>query len=290
MEQHTIASGGITASILAQGAELCRLQDGTGHDYLWPATAPWPRHAPVLFPTIGRMAHDTLRHQGRAYPMPQHGFARDRRFTWTDHGPTHAVLTLHDDAETHTHYPFPFRFEVRYDVAGPTLTVAYTVTNTGPDLLPVSMGAHPAFRWPLDPSRAKTDYAIVFDHDEPASLRSVAGGLLTPTLRPTPVQGRRLALSLDLFAADALIWQSPTSRSLHYAAPGGPALTVAWEGFAQLGIWSKPPETPGDFVCIEPWCGLASPADFDGEILDKPAQLLVPPGETRTATHRITVS
>ena len=47
----------------------------------------WPRHAPVLFPIVGRLAGDQLRHGGSAYRLTQHGFARDRVFAWLERGP-----------------------------------------------------------------------------------------------------------------------------------------------------------------------------------------------------------
>jgi galactose mutarotase-like enzyme len=53
-----------------------------------------------------------------------------------------------------------------------------------------------------------------------------------------------------------------------------------------LGLWSR---AGGDFLCIEPWCGMASPADFAGEFAQKPWLMLIPPGGQRRATHRMTV-
>ena len=35
---------------------------------------------PLLFPIVGRLANDELRHRGKTYRMTQHGFARDNRF------------------------------------------------------------------------------------------------------------------------------------------------------------------------------------------------------------------
>ncbi|WP_158743816.1 aldose 1-epimerase family protein [Acidisphaera sp. L21] len=285
-DYHEIASGGITARIKADGAELSLLRDATGLDYLWPATAPWPRHAPVLFPIVGRLRDDTLTHRGRDYRMTQHGFARDRRFTWVERTPDGCALALSDDAETRAIYPFGFRFEVRYAVEGSTLAITYTATNTGDEVLPASMGAHPAFRWPLTPGVAKEDYALHFDAAEAGPMWGVEGGLLTEANRPCPIAGQDLRLRVDLFAADALILPKPASRSVRYAAATGPALTVAWEGFQQLGIWSR---ADADFLCIEPWKGMASPADFDGEFVDKPWLMLIPPGESRSAIHRMTV-
>ncbi|NPD65403.1 aldose 1-epimerase family protein [Lichenicola cladoniae] len=285
-DRHDFATPHLAASVMAHGAELCRLQNGAGLDYLWPAAPAWPRHAPVLFPIVGRLADDTLVHDGKSYRLTQHGFARDRRFTWIERSATGCLLRLEDDAETQAMYPFRFRFEVRYAVTDATLEITYTVINTGSAVLPASIGAHPAFRWPLDPTRAKEDYALTFDHDETAPLYGVESGLLTVTDRASPIAGRRLALNDGLFTADALILPNPDSRSVRLAAADGPALTVSWEGFDQLGIWSKP---GADFVCIEPWCGMASPADFVGEFIRKPWLMLLPPGESHAAIHRMTV-
>lgn len=285
-DRHGFGGSGLSACVKADGAELCLLRDGRAADYLWPAEPIWPRHAPVLFPIVGRLRDDTLVHRGRAYRMTQHGFARDRRFAWTERTADGCRLTLMDDAATRAIYPFGFRFDVAYAADGPALTVTFTVTNTGDEVLPASMGAHPAFRWPLAPGTPKPAYALTFEAEEPDPLRRIVGGLLTPPDRPSPIIGRHLGLDESLFAADALVLPRPRSRWVRFAAGQGPSVTVAWEGFEQLGIWMRP---GGDFLCIEPWRGMASPQDFDGEFLTKPWLMLIPPGESRTAWYRITL-
>src|SRR5207237_7974115 len=65
----------------------------------------WPRHAPWLFPIVGRLKDDQLRHRGRTYPMTQHGFARDLRFTWLERTAESCVLRLTDDETTRARYP-----------------------------------------------------------------------------------------------------------------------------------------------------------------------------------------
>ncbi|TIP33844.1 MAG: aldose 1-epimerase family protein, partial [Mesorhizobium sp.] len=52
--------------------------------------------------------------------------------------------------------------------------------------------------------------------------------------------------------------------------------------------WSKPGGAP--FLCIEPWHGIASPADFDGEFADKPGVMLIEPGARRVLSYRIGLS
>ncbi|MCW2622271.1 MAG: aldose epimerase, partial [Frankiales bacterium] len=44
---------------------------------MWQAGPAWPRHAPVLFPVVGRLPGDVLRVAGVDPRMTQHGVARD---------------------------------------------------------------------------------------------------------------------------------------------------------------------------------------------------------------------
>lgn len=45
-ENHIIDSGGITAMISANGAELRSLRNAQGIELLWQVGPSWPRHAP----------------------------------------------------------------------------------------------------------------------------------------------------------------------------------------------------------------------------------------------------
>ena len=115
-------------------------------------------------------------------------------------------------------------------------------------------------------------------------MRRLTDGLLRDAPEPTPIVGQILALEPALFAADAVILPEPVSRSVRYTAPGAPAVELDWDGFRQLGIWSR---EDGDFLCIEPWHGTASPKDFDGEFRHKPGLMLIQPDERRTLSLRI---
>jgi galactose mutarotase-like enzyme len=284
MDQHEIAAAGVAARVSAQGAELQSLRDSAGREFLWQAGPAWPRHAPVLFPIVGRLANDTLRHRGQTFRLTQHGFARDRRFEWVERTPTSCRLRLVDDDDTRAKYPFPFQFEVAYAVEADTLAVSFTIVNTGSETLPASMGAHPAFCWPLTEGAAKSDHILEFSAAEPAPIRRLAGGLMLADAVASPISGHTLCLDESLFAADAIVLDRLASDSVRFAVPGAPGLEMSWQGFSQLGIWMKP---GADFLCIEPWCGYASPQSFDGEFADKPGLLLIPPSERRQAVHRV---
>jgi galactose mutarotase-like enzyme len=287
MDRHALSNGYLSAIVKSDGAELCSLCDAQGTELLWQADPIWPRHAPVLFPIVGRLKDDRLRHGGKDYRMTQHGFARDKRFAWLSRSSTSCRLVLHDDAETRALYPFAFRFEVSFTLDDDALVNTFTVTNSGRETLPASVGAHPAFVWPLTTELDKSSHVLEFEEDEAAPIRQLAGGLLMPDPRPTPIQGNHLSLDPSLFEADALILDQPASSSVRYTAPGAEAIEVSWDGFRELGIWNR---EGGDFLCIEPWFGTASPADWDGDFIDKPGLMLIPPGEQRVCTMRIRLS
>jgi galactose mutarotase-like enzyme len=287
-DSHTLRSDGATATILADGAELCSLKDTHGLELLWQAGPEWRRHAPLLFPIVGKLKNDELRHRGKAYKMTQHGFARDHRFEWIEREPDRCTLVLTDSAETRQRYPFAFRLAVTYSLQHADLDVTLEIANTGEDILPASIGAHPAFNWPLLPGLEKQAYALAFANEEPAPVRRLKDGLLRSASEPTPVHGKTLALSERLFDDDAVILDRLASTSVRYAADRGPSIEMLWEGFSELGVWSKPGGAP--FVCIEPWCGTASPADFDGEFTDKPGLMHIAPGDKRVLKYRIRAS
>jgi galactose mutarotase-like enzyme len=284
---HTLRSDGVTAIIAPDGAELISLRDAQGLELLWQAGPAWPRHAPILFPIVGRLKNDALRHRGTMFPMTQHGFARDRHFDWTHRGSTTCTLVLTDDAQTRARYPFAFRLSVTYTVQEADLEVAFEVTNTGDETLPASVGGHPAFNWPLLPGLDKEAYRLTFANEEREPIRRLKDGLLRALPEPNPIRGKTLALSEQLFEDDAVILDHPASTSVRYAADHGPSIEVSWQGFRQLGIWSKPGAT---LLCIEPWHGFASPADFDGEFADKPGLMQIAPAATRTLKYRIRIA
>lgn len=287
MDSHRLRLGDLEAEVSALGAELQVLRR-RGRDLLWGGGPLWPRVAPLLFPIVGGLKGNRLRTGDRTFPMPRHGFARDRAFAWLERSPAHCVLELSDDAATRAAYPFAFRLRVAYTLEDGSLRTDLTLANPGGAPLPASLGGHPAFRWPLAEGLPKAAHRIVFERPEPEPIRRLtAEGLLEPEPQPTPIQGQALALHEGLFEADALILDRLRSRSLRFEAEGGPALTFRWEGFPHFGIWAKPDPGPA-FLCLEPWQGFASPADWDGEFQEKPGTVVLAPGETRTWSYTVT--
>ena len=286
MDRITLTAPGLSVAVKTHGAELASLLTQEGDELLWQAGAAWPRHAPVLFPIVGRLPDDTIRHGSHRARLTQHGFARDRAFRLTGRDDRSCELVLEDDADTRAVFPFRFRLSLGYALADRAVAITYRLSNPGDDVLHASLGTHPAFRWPLVDTIAKDAHRLVFAHDEPGPVRRLADGLLLPEPAPSPIAGRVLPLTPDLFANDAVILERPVSRSVRYEADGAPVgLTVSWEGFDTLGLWSK----PADFVCIEPWSGISTPRGFAGEFAEKPGLLHLAPGKVVERHLRIAV-
>ncbi len=274
-----IGSGAVTAAISPFGAELVSLTDASGAEWMHDGDARWwSGRAPLLFPIIGALADNRLRHGGRDYVMDKHGFARRSLFT-VGHVTADSVrFTLSDSDATRVFYPFAFRLDVDFRATGSTLHTTATITNDGDEALPFSFGYHPAFAWPLPGGGAKGDHQLTFEQVEDAPIRAIdpATGLILPEPLPSPLaDDRSFAPDAAHFAGDALIWDRLNSRSLTWGIPGGTGLRVDFPDMAMLGLWQVP---GAPYLCIEPWAGHADPVGYDGEFRDKPCVTTLTPG------------
>ena len=285
----TIASGALTATIAHRGAELQSLTDAQGRELMTDANpAFWAGRAPLLFPIVGRLNRDTLRHDGKTYIMEKHGFAGKSVFTLVEAKTTEALFRLTDSDETRAQYPFAFALDAHFRVAGVALHMTLTVRNSGDGDLPFGFGYHPAFAWPLPYGGARADHRIVFESEEPAELcRVTPYGTIGPDPVPTPVSGKAFSLADALFEDDALVWRTLASRRLRYGAPGHPQLDIEFPDTPWLGIWTKPGAA---FVCVEPWAGMADPEGYSGECRDKPGVMTLGPGAERSFRMNVTLA
>jgi len=271
-----IGNEDLTARIDPFGAELLSLRDRQGREFMTDGDpAYWSGHAPLLFPIVGRLKGDVLRVEGTEFTLPQHGFARRMPWTVLDRQSDAAVFLLQDNDATRAQYPFGFRLTLHYTIDRNRLSVQARVTNTNSGPLPFSFGFHPAFAWPLPDGGEKTAHQIAFERTEPDDIFRLDSDGLIAERENTPVTGGVLPLHPDLFDQGALIWDGIRSRRVTYRSPSGPWLEVCHD-LPHFGLWQKP---GGNFICIEPWAGLADTADFTGEFANKRGIVLLPPDE-----------
>ena len=277
MSLHPVGTGRLQARVDSVGAQLRSLTlDGT--EYLWQAGDPWHYSAPVLFPIISGLPGDELQHAGERYGIPSHGFAR--RTEWAVTGPARFELAASE--ATRAQYPFEFRLVMEFTVDD-ALTVTHTVHNDGSEALPYLLGGHPAFTWPLP---GATGEHTVSWGEGGETMRQAVGGL-RPGRIPSPAIDGTLTLQKSFFAEDALLFDDLAPRAVTFSAPGAARLTLRYDDFTVLGIWSKSQGAP--FVCLEPWTGYPAPQSFDGDITTLPGIELLPPGQSREYSYSITI-
>ena len=142
-----LENGRFLMQVEEKGAEITSLYDKAREkELIWDGDpAFWARHAPILFPHVGRTFEDVLRIGNRQYASTQHGFARDRVFKADKLGDGQARFTLRHDEETLKKYPFPFVLSVTYTLHPSDVTVQWKVENPGQEDMPFTIGGHPAF-------------------------------------------------------------------------------------------------------------------------------------------------
>ena len=289
MSDHiTLTAGDGTAAIIAlSGAEPVSWTVA-GRDYLWSGDpAHWNRHAPWLFPVVGASAGGTIHVDGKAYPMGQHGFARDLPFTVLDQGQDTATLRLTDSEATRTHYPYPFQLDITARVGPGILDFEIWIENTGATALPYALGFHPAFPWPFAGGERKAGggYAVEFEHPErPMAPEVGPGGLLLREEKAFPLEGSTLPLDPAMFA-EAIVLRDAASACMRFTAPDGSAIRMEVSDFPHLAVWTKP---TAPFLSLECWTGHADWAGFAGDLTKRDSQRLLAPGGR--ARHGVALS
>ena len=261
-----------------KGAELKRIFHKTHEmDYMWDADPGyWAKTSPVLFPIVGALKDGIYYYKGRKYSLPRHGFAREKTFTLTEQHSESAVFSIESDADTLAVYPFHFTFSIRYTLEGEMLSVEYRVRNTQREDMFFSVGGHPAFKIPLVPGTSYEDYSLIFEKEETAGRWPISkDGLIEKSSEPLLQNTNGLPLNKELFSKDALVFKDLKSRSVQLASGKTPhGLRFNFPGFPYLGLWAAP---GADFLCIEPWCGIADSVDASQQLQDKEGIQQLPP-------------
>ena len=288
--KHTIESEFLKVTVVEKGAELNSIwQKKNQLEYLWSGDASfWAKKSPVLFPIVGSLKNNEYFFEGKSYTLARHGFAREKLFRLTRQSDTSLEFTLTEDKETLTQFPFPFLFQVTYNLSYDQLKVTYTVTNPGEKDMYFSVGGHPAFKLPLDIGTSYDDYYLEFQKEEHAARWPISkDGLIEATSIPLMIAARRLLLNKELFQHDALVFKDIQSEKVELGSgKTGRGVEFSYPGFPYLGLWAA---RNADFICIEPWCGIADSVNSDQQLINKEGINKLPAGETftRSWTARI---
>ena len=279
----------LSLSIADRGAELSRVWDKeTGCERLWGADpAIWNRHAPILFPFVGKVIDGKYRLDGREYEMKtQHGFARDLDFACTAETAASVCHVLCSSAESRRRYPFDFRLLVRHRLDGENprlLHIEWEVANTGAETMYYAIGGHPGF---LPPAGVKKEDCFL-GFPGKTRLRYISAD---PAGFALPETVHELALPdacapYDASLPEIWIFEEHQLSAVQILRPDRrPWVTLRCEGFPILAIWAN---AAGPFICLEPWCGRTDDAGFSGQLSEKICEEHLAPGEAKQIAYSI---
>lgn len=268
--EHSISNGTLTIKIKSEGAELSSVvHSGTGLEYMWQRTAPfWNKSSPVLFPIVGALKDNAYFYRNQSYTLPRHGFAREQEFQVEEKTKSSITFLLKSDEASLIKYPFPFELRLRYEVKDDFLHVAYIVKNTGKEEMLFSIGGHPAFKVPLVDGKNYEDYHLLFNKKETTDRWSVSNAGLIDTVHTRILENEnRIGITRALFEHDALVFKKLESEFVSIKSDGDPhGLDFYFDAFPFLGIWAQ---RNADFVCIEPWAGIADGLYHNQQLSEK---------------------
>lgn len=237
----------------------------------------WKRHFPVLFPIVGKLKQNKTIINGRTYEMCQHGFARDLDFEPITKLDNFHSYVLRSNPSTLVKYPFDFSLYITYRTDENKLTTIYKVVNEGENNMPFGIGGHPAFI--IDQKDLyNEEYYLEFEEDENKIhfLYLIDGLIGTDYAKNIMIDKRRIKITKNSFDNDAIIIKGITSRKISLKKRTGnkTLLTMDFEGFQYLGIWSKP---GAPFICIEPWKTTADTVKSTGVFAQKTDTITLAP-------------
>ncbi len=268
----TIENEYLKIEIHPKGAELQSIYNKKNLlEYMWGADpAFWGKKSPVLFPIVGSLKNDTYYFENKEYRLSRHGFAREMDFTVTDQTASSITFTLTRSDASFEKYPFQFRFDIVYSIKDNQLQVMYRVVNKGDinQKLYFSVGGHPAFKLPLLPGTVYTDYWLEFNKVEKAGRWLISKeGLIETSSVPSLNDTQKLPLAKELFYTDANVFKQLRSEKVKLISDtAGELFEFDFTGFPYLGIWAA---RDADFVCIEPWCGIADIVTTTQQLTEK---------------------
>ena len=191
--------------------------------------AVWGRHAPLLFPLLGRLRDGWYAHEGERVEAPMHGFCRDREFAAERVSGTHARFETASDAGTRAVYPFDLRLRVAFSLEGATIVKTHTVENTGDAPMPFELGGHEAYATRLLPGEHMADYFARFEGADALEMFGMDGeGILALPKIEVPLEAGRLTKTPEQLGIDTVVLENVPGGRVVLASAANPHEAVSY--------------------------------------------------------------
>ena len=285
----TIQNDKLRATFNNLGAELVSLINiETGKEIMWSGNPDfWSGISPVLFPIIGALKNEQYIFENQTYELPRHGFARRRIFAVKESSENEVVFELTSDEESLKIYPFQFSLEIKYTLAANKLNVDYLVKNLSQKQMYFSLGAHPGFAIDTENGLNYNDYEIAFSNDDELQIHPLVDNLISNQTQTIDLENKVLPLSYELFSKDALVTTNMRSKELILRNNKNHHKVIfTFSNFPYFGIWAA---KNADFVCLEPWQGIADLENHNQQLTEKFGILRLEKGEDWTANWAVEI-
>ena len=285
----TIQNDKLRATFNNLGAELVSLINiETGKEIMWSGNPDfWSGISPVLFPIIGALKNEQYIFDDQTYELPRHGFARRRIFAVKESSENEVVFELTSDEESLKIYPFQFSLEIKYTLAANKLNVDYLVKNLSQKQMYFSLGAHPGFAIDTENGLNYNDYEIAFSNDDELQIHPLVDNLISNQTQTIDLENKVLPLSYELFSKDALVMTNMRSKELILRNNKNHHKVIfTFSNFPYFGIWAA---KNADFVCLEPWQGIADLENHNQQLTEKFGILRLEKGEDWTANWAVEI-
>jgi len=284
--KHKLLSDTLEVHVNFLGAEIESVKNKSGLEFIWQANKEvWPRHAPVLFPIVGKLKDNSFTYNSRVYELGQHGFARDYAFELIAGDHRYCTFQLRPDIKSKKNYPFDFIFQITHSLNGNKLVTTYTILNPFTEVLFFSVGAHPGFNCPLLPTESFENYYLEFESSS-LQLSELNNGLRTPNRKELGLNKNRLYLSETLFDKDALVFEnSQINKICLRSEKSSHKISLECINWPYFGIWSK--KGCREFICLEPWQGIADRETASGDLARKDGIIQLQPKKEFTCSFSI---
>lgn len=256
-------------------------------EYIWQADENlWPRHAPNLFPIVGKLKDGTFNYLNNTYQLPQHGFARDNEFICIEETDSKLTFELTASEETLKHYPFHFSLQISYTLTENNLNTEYKIFNPNNTEIYFSVGAHPAFNCPLQPNETFEDYSLVFPNKNQLEINTLNDGLIKSKTQTISLSENKLKVSKTLFDNDALVFMNSQIEKVSLISfKSKHGVTMECYNWPYFGIWTK--KNSEKFICLEPWQGIADNELTNQNITEKTGIIKLSPEQTFDCSFNI---
>lgn len=260
----------------------------------WEAHPEYPARQgfPVLFPFPNRIRDGRFSFAGRDYqldltkpPNAIHGFALDAHWDVVDHGTdphgAHIVgryrIGKQSPRQAH-HWPADAILELKYTLAGRTLTLDAIVTNPSDAELPYGLGFHPYFRLPMNAGGDLGQTRVVLPTGKFWALQDT---LPTGQIRPVPFpadfrRGRSMAglVADDVYTGIEYDETGHAACRLIDEALGAEFRLTIDRNYREIVVFT-PPGKPG-VIAVEPYTQTTDAINLHARGVDGGLRVLEP--------------